>query len=229
MKQTNETHPLGFYIFESRVSANSNYIENLEEASKLLTYINYYLKDFLVVHDYLISRHGIQLAVKLRSSDEITKAYKVKRKSDKKKNLDIWKIISERIRLCLSTYVRVINFDRNRTGVLVHSSYRKYYFETKEEAMTHLDKMRKQQVKIYQRKKKYRGSKTHYKIDHSVGKGSIFLCSKELRNERRKNSNYQQKSDLTDLVLQKWVNLTSSLHNAFMKQKTNTQNSKHEP
>ncbi len=183
MKRTKKVYQDGFYIFESRVAANSNYIESIQEAKLLMVYARYYLKNYLIIHDYVITRHGWQMAVKI----DITESTCFDEDPSQ-----IWRVISERIRLMLSSYVKRVNSLRGRTGVLVHSNYKRYYFESLEEANGHMDNMRNQRIRMYQRKKKYRGLKCHYRVDKSVERGSIFLCSKELREgksgERRNGS-----------------------------------------
>lgn len=171
MIKTKRIYANGFYIFQSKVAANSNYIESLKEAKRLMTYARYFLKDHLIIHDYVINASGWQMAVQINSDLHL---------SNSNKESELWREISEKVRLFLSTYVRGVNFSRKRTGVLVHSNYSKYYFESLEEALGHLDKMRKQQVRLYQRNKKYRGIKYHYQIDKTIEKGSIFLCSRAL-------------------------------------------------
>lgn len=178
MIKTEEIHQGGFYIFESRVSANSNYIENIKEAKQLLIYARYYLKSYLIIHDYIITKDGWQFAVEINMQQQFEEA-----SEDWDTNIEL--IISERIRLWLSTYVKRINYWRNRKGVLVRDNYRRYYFETLDAATIHLNKMRKQKVKLYQKNKKYRGLKSHYKIDKVNENGSIFLCSKELADKGR--------------------------------------------
>lgn len=175
MIQSKEVFSDGFYIFESKVSANSNYIENLNEAKQLLIYANFYLKSYLVIHDYVITRDGWQMAVEIKVS--------IENKSENKED-EVWKVISERIRLWLSTYVKRVNFWRKRKGVLVRDNYRRYYFETIEEALEHIDKIRNQQIKLYRGKKKYRGRKSHYKIEKINEKGSIFLCSRDMKEKK---------------------------------------------
>ncbi len=202
MIRTKEFYKKGFYIFESKVAANSNYIENIQEAKLLLTYAGYYLKDFLKIHDYIITRHGWQLAVCINDQFPNEK-------------IDPWRVISERIRLFISSYVRGVNFRRKRTGVLVHSNYQRFYFETWQEAKDHMESMRNQRIRLYQKKKKYRGLKFHYTIKSRVAKGSIFLCSKERSegNHRiEREIEHQGLWGLTNLVGPNLIKSTSFLH-----------------
>ncbi len=223
MIKTKKIYPKGFYILESNVAANSNYIEHLSEAKLLLNLLQKYTAGFLKIHDYLITRHGIQLAVRLKSEANIQKAFQYVSIERNNQELDSSRIISERIRLCLSSYVRTINYRRGRTGVLVHSNFNKYYFENLSEAKLHLENMREQLVCMYQRKKKYRGKKKHYTIQHEISKGSIFLCSKELKMQTKSLRKTQTLRDFTNIVLPKLIKRTKSIH---FNQKKHTQNTK---
>ncbi len=207
MKRTKEIFTQGYYVFESRVAANSNYIEDIREARALMCYANYYLKDYLHIYDYVITRHGWQFIVRIRGFKTLQKNSKHEIRRG-----EVWRIISERIRLFISSYVRYINRKRGRTGVLVHSSYERFYFESVEEAVVYLEKLRNQQIKLYQRKKRYRGLKKHYSIGKEEGKGSIFLCSKELKRDFRR-WNVQFIQYVQPFVLRELVKKSLSNHN----------------
>ncbi len=210
MIKTKKIFSRGIYIFESRSSGNSNYIESLGEAKRLMAYAKYYLKGYLLIHDYVITRHGWQMAVEILDREKFEKPYD---------GIETWRIISERVRLWLSTYVRSANFGRKREGVLVREKFRKYYFESKEEALGHLEAMRNQQVRLYQRRKKYRGIKSHYRIKKEAGCGSIFLCSKEIWRDwkrGRSGKKVQQKWIVANVVGEKMVDFTLNLHNSLI-------------
>ena len=216
MKKIKETLSGGFYIFESKAAANSNYIEKISEAKLLLIYANYFLKDYLVIYDYLITKDGWQMAVKLKSSSEILSA-QGDEKVDFPDETMIWRIISERIRLFISTYAKKANYLRGRQGSFVRNSYEKYYFQTLKEAKSHLGLMRNQLVKMYQRKPKYRGLKSHYCIPKKLGQGSIFLCSKDIKKlkyDRGIKMELPVFIGLEDFVVPELVRFTKNQHHS---------------
>lgn len=174
----------------------------------MMTYANYYLKDYLFIHDYVITRHGWQMIIRTKTKDLIS----LKNTDGKVREELFWRMISERIRLFISTYVKCVNRSRGRTGTLVHSNYRRYYFEELEEAEEHLSKVRRQQVKLYQDKKKYRGIKRHYCISKDEELGSVYLCSKELKEFGRKREVVQVIRHVDDFVLPELVDKTKFLH-----------------
>lgn len=192
MKKIKKIKENGIYIFTGRANANSCFIEKINHAKKFLIYANYYLKDYLSVYDYIITKDGWSIVVKIKStakSDRVIGGIEV----------EIWRLISERMRLFLSTFVRVTNRDKGRTGCLVHSSFDKYEFENKKDALFYIEKIRNQKIKFYSKRKKYRGVKTHYKISKLISKGSIFLCSKEVRRVNKKEVEFVELIDFVDL------------------------------
>ncbi len=209
MQEIKSFQATGFYIFQSAASANSNYIENIDEAKTLLKYLHYYLKGYLQIIDYAITKDGFQMAVHIHQEHQIRQSHL--KDCSSKRNRPVWKIISNRMRLCLSTYVRVVNYQRGRKGVLVRERYKKFYFETKEEALDHLNLMRQQSVRLAQPRKKYRGIKKHYKIHGNEVIGSVFLCSKNAPSKLKNWSKSQQKWFLPDLVVLNWVKNTLKL------------------
>ena len=208
MKKTTKTQANGFYLFSGRANANSCFIEKILHAKQFLLYANYFFKGSLSIYDYIITKDGWTILVKIKSVDSFTD-------SNFNRPEDIWKVISERVRLFLSTFVRVTNKEKGRTGCLVHSGYERYFFETLQEAKECIEGIRKQQLKLYSKKRKYRGLKTHYQIPSCVGKGSVFLCSRDVRREEywgKKAGEVFKFIDLTDLVVQKMIDFTISVH-----------------
>jgi len=204
MKVIKEIKPNGIYVFSGRSNANSCFIEKLIHAKSFLVYANYFLKGYLKIYDYLITMDGWVMVVKINSKQSILQL-------NYDGQIEVRKLISERMRLFLSTFVRVTNNEKSRTGALVHSSYNRFCFESKTEALIFIDKLRKQQLKLYSGRKKYRGLKTHYKIDSQVGKGSIFLCSRDLMKTNIKLNNIGEVLNFLDFensVLQKMIDFT---------------------
>jgi len=213
MKRTKEMQPDCYYLFEGKSAANTVFIENLKEAKQFCIYANYFLKGYLKVYEYMINQDGWVIIVKLCSESKI--------RSITNSETEIWRIVSERIRLLLSTYVRVTNRWEGREGVKVKHGYRRYYFENLGEAKSYIKLIRNQQVKLYQKKRKYRGLKTHRAIPIRLGKGHIFLCSKWVRRGKkrveRKRCICEGSNgiiEFKDLVVQKMINSPLNHHSA---------------
>jgi len=205
MKEVQNVQANGFYIFSGRANANSCFIEKIGHAKQFLIYANYFLKGHLKIFDYVINRDGWVMVVKIMKSEsnqEIT-------------GDEVWRRVSERMRLLLSTFVRVTNKQKGRTGCLVHSSFKRYRFERLDEAMIYLEKIRNKNFRLYAGRKKYRGLKTHYKIDKKVRNGSIFLCSKDVGKVKRRffvEREVFEFIDLRKLVVKNMIKNTKNFH-----------------
>lgn len=222
MKEIKKTKANGFYLFKGRVSADSSFIESVSESRHFSIYVNYYLKHYLQIYDYVINQDGWQMVVKLKSEKEINSAYF----QDEPDGIEVWRIISEQIRKCLSSYVVKVNRMRGRTGSLVHSSYERYYFTTLTEAQMEINKIRNRAVEMGQKSKKYSGKKEHYRVTEEDGKGSIYLGSLEGVNQRERVGSLELESfmntGLTDLVLSNLISFSIKLHSVPKKSKFST-------
>lgn len=209
MKKIKKMQSECFYILQGKSNANSCFIERVSDGELFLTYANFYLKNYLTVYDYVINRDGWMLVVKIHARAILLELKGIEEGEE-------WRIVSERVRLFLATFVKVSNRKKRRTGGLVHSSYERYYFDTLGEAMQTINAVRQQRIKIYNGRKKYRGLKTHFKVKKAIGKGSIFLCSRDIRRAKEKVSKWGEMLSyrgLTKVVLVKMLNFTRSTHN----------------
>ncbi len=217
MQRIKKIQAKGFYLLKGEASANSCFIENLREAKLFIKLVNRYLKDYIKVHEYLLTAEGWLLQVTIKRKKKVLAAYKKKKKRRQgiAHYTEVWRIISEQVRLMLAQYVIRTNRMEGRSGSKVKASYERFYFETAREARRFLHRMRNQEIKLRQRKKKYRKVKSHYTISKKEGKGSIFLCLKKLRGGNNKRS-YRRKiglkcleyRDLSILLLTKKVKST---------------------
>jgi len=212
MKKIKETQGSGFYIFSGASSGNSTFVEGDFEARLFSKYFNYFMQDFVNVHDYCVNQNGWIFALSLKSTKTIKTRFKDLKNLDSTKGLEVWRIISERIRLTLSTYVRVVNHMRNRSGSLVHSCYERFCFENKEEALETIEMMRNHVLESRQKEIKYRSLVDHYKQLNNEGKWNEWLCSTGNNGKRNRIKSYIL-TDVRDLVLQNLVIETKSLHN----------------
>lgn len=212
MNKIKKTKANGFYVFKGQVSADSSFIECIPEARQFLIYSNYYLKKYLKVYDYIICQDGWQMIVKLKSKEEIYSAYT----NRKREGIEIWRIISEQVRKCLSSYVVHVNRRRGRSGSLVHSSYERFFFNSLAEANEEINKLRKRELKLGQKLNKYKGKKTHYEIPENLGKGSIFLGSDNYRKFSNKKVRFElenfENNELTEVVLSNLIKSSKKLH-----------------
>ena len=82
--------------------------------------------------------------------------------------------------------------------------------------------VRQQKIKLFNGRKKYRGLKTHYRVSKSIGKGSIFICSRDVRRHKEKVSKFGEMlsvKDLSKLMLQEILDFTLFTHNQIISPK----------
>lgn len=139
MKSIKKLQAGGFYIIQSKASANSNYFESDSLASVFFKYFNYYLKDYIDLYEYSLNQDGWIMAIRIKSASTVKKYYSkiLEKRTDKENSSakEIWRIISERFRVFISTYVRVSNKILGREGGLVKHKYERFSFDSEEEAL----------------------------------------------------------------------------------------------
>lgn len=189
MKKTKEMRPGALYFFKSMACSNTVYFEALEHAQDFLQLANQHLKAYIMIHEYMLCQDGWVFVGRLKSEKQIRKAYAMKRKRNKKhpKELPVWKIVSEQMRLFIGRYVTKYNSSTGREGGLVKRSYERFYFETKREALQMIKRIRRRIVGLQQAKKMYRAKRGHYKIPKKLGAGGIYLSSKRKKRKDGKS------------------------------------------
>ncbi len=195
MIKLKKTFAKGYFLFQGKASANSSFIEDLREAKEFIILANYYFKGYLKIHEYLLCQDGWNFIVKIHSLEALSKKVGM---LDLRED-QVWRIISERMRIFLSRFVKYTNRKQGRTGSKVHSSYERFIFETLSEAQTYIEGIRKGYIKLHQKRKKYRAKRSHYMIPKKLGKGSIFISSRKLRKRMKKCSEKMEVLELTKL------------------------------
>lgn len=175
MKEIEQMKAGKIYLIESMASANSVYFETDYVAKLFFRYCDYYLKDYLNVEEYVLNKNGWAMLIKVKSVPTIRKNYELLESARKKKNEQkqksskaIWKILSERVRLFISTYVRMSNKVLGREGSLVRRKYGRYEFDTLFEAKGYVAKLRNDEHEMQQQEEKYRGFDEHFRLSGNI-------------------------------------------------------------
>lgn len=176
MEQIQKMEPGKYYVLESSASANSVYFETDALARLFFRYCNYYLKNCLYIREYALNQDGWVMLVKIKSAKTIRKYFgtihsKRKIKSTVLESADskpIWRILSERIRLFISTYVRMSNKVLGREGSLVRRTYTRYQFDSLNQAQAYISTIRENKHQLQQSKKKYCGLTEHFRMSGTV-------------------------------------------------------------
>ncbi len=168
------------YMIGGASTANSAFFENESDCKQFLELADRFLKPYLSINAFQNNRDGWAMIVTTKSADVIRRAYKERRsKSTKCKKAcafnEIWRILSDQVRIFLSTYVKATNFRTGRTGGKVRSNYERFVFEDGEEALQMKKKLANQQYVQAQKKKRYRPAKKLCKIRRKLFKTSPYL------------------------------------------------------
>ncbi len=186
MKQVKEMLPNNIYMLKGACSSNSTFFENEKEARLFMNYINKYLKDYVEVNCYQNGKDGWILIITVKTEAEIKEAYRKRRENSKKCKAEcafdeVWRILSDQIRIALSCYVKTTNALNEREGGKVKSSYKRYCFDSVEEAIAVMQKMDLQEIDQSQPKKRYQGVKELFNVGKKVLKKSIYFCCAQIR------------------------------------------------
>ena len=144
MKETNSLIPGGIFLLKSHSCGNTCFFESQEEIKLFKRLLKINLKKYLRIHHVVLGIEGYQMLVKVKDSRTLISNYQKELSRSGKTIKPIyleepWRIISEKIRIMHSVYAKTINKLRERTGVLVKSKYRRYYFESVNEAIKYIE------------------------------------------------------------------------------------------
>lgn len=173
MKKTHNLEPGCFYIFKSLSAGNTCYFETENELIQFNKLFKFHLHRYIRIVKANINQEGYVFLIKIRDNRTLISNYKKERVKKGKKIDDLfiqepWRIISEKIRIVHSLFVRFANKLRDRSGVLVKKSYEKFYFENIGEAIEQLENDSDLAFSS-QKNKKYKSIKSHCQIKNWVG------------------------------------------------------------
>ena len=185
MQKLKEIEPNGLYVFRGKSSAKSSFIESKREAREFINSANKRFVGFLRIREHYISQDSWTLVCEIEDEETIIATYlSIRKKSVRDYKLpplsEIWRIVSEQVRNFLSRFVKFCNYNRGRTGSLIHSNYERFFFENEEEALNFIKKMHAQSHDFSQSNRKYRPNVKHFYFTSSEKKSNVFLCSKNL-------------------------------------------------
>jgi hypothetical protein len=195
----------GYYLFESLAGSRSCYFESDEELDHFRMLFRRYMLKYVDLHKMHVSSEGYQLLLRVKSKAILKRQYKNECEKKEKKAIqkyldEPWRIVSEKMRVFHSVYVKAINKMRDREGVLVQKSYKRYYFSEVEQFESYIEKIANQKDIVGQRNNRYRVSKTWVNLVEWAFFQSVewveSLMSRVFRN----------------YVVSKLVNLTLHLH-----------------
>ena len=205
MKSTHKLKANSYYVFESMSSGRSTYFESEGEIEMFKSLFSRYLSKYVEVHRIYLSTQGYNILLRVRDGNTIRSNY-IKGCEKQGKRIktelvdEIWRIVSERMRIFHSVFVKAVNSKRGRKGVLVQRRYRRYYFENVEEGLNYIREMDIGKEIESQENKKFGVSERWKKlVDWSVIRGKKWVESLMSSAFRR-------------YVVPKLINLTIAAH-----------------
>ncbi len=168
------------YLIRGSGVANSPFFETEEDCKLFLQYVDRFLRSYMTINLFQNNCDGWAMIVSTKSTEDIKQAYKERRARSKKCKKtcsynEVWKILSDQVRILLSTYVKATNQKTGRKGGKVRSSYERFVFESPEEAQTMQMLMKKQRYRQQQPCKRYRPARKLHRIRKKLMKSSPFL------------------------------------------------------
>lgn len=177
MKKTEILFDGGIYIFRGLPSANSMEFENESEAKLHLELFDRYLKNYVKVLEFRITKEGWEYLVQIKDKRTLKKHILKDSNAQDKSSWDVTRIIGERIRIFRLLLRRELNRIQGRKGTGVRNVYEKYYFESIEEAEMYIKKMKEGEIDLSQPENKYKSNENHYDIDGRINQSEEYGIS----------------------------------------------------
>lgn len=168
------------YLIRGSSTANSALFEGIDDCQQFLELADHYLKEYLTVSSFQNSRDGWVMIVATKSEALIKQAYSARRSLSKKckeefELKEVWRMLSDQVRIFLSTYVKKINRRTGRKGAMVRHRYERFVFESEEEALQMKVKLEEERYNLEQPVERYRPSEEMSELQAVMVKTSIYM------------------------------------------------------
>lgn len=175
-----------YYMIRGSSTANSSFFERESDCKLFLTFADRYLGGYMKITCFQNNRDGWAMLIATRSTGVIKRAYRRRRALSLKCNKafeleEVWQILSDQVRIFLSTFVKAINQRRGREGGMVRCRYERFVFEDEVEASRMRDLLESEYYLQAQPLKRYRPSKKLCDLRRKLFRTSIYLSSALLR------------------------------------------------
>lgn len=170
------------YLIRGSSTANAAFFEKEADCKLFLELADRILGKFMSINSFQNNRDGWAMIITTKSADAIRKAYKARRKKSKtckRKHAfkEVWRMLSDQVRILLSTYVKKTNHETGRTGSKVRRRYERFVFESEEEAKNMRDLLESEIYSQAQPVKAYRPKKHRHSIRKKLIKKSLYISS----------------------------------------------------
>lgn len=182
MRKIKEMQADHFYMIRGASSANSPFFESTSDCKLFLDLAERFLGDYLKITCFQNNRDGWVMLIATRSAVDIKRAYYARRARSTKcqkafEYKEVWRMLSDQIRIFLSTYVKTSNYRLGRIGGKVRCRYERFLFENEEEAVNMRDMLESIFYLQAQPLKRYRPAKKLHKFRGKILRRSVYVCS----------------------------------------------------
>lgn len=177
--------PDHLYLIRGSSSANSAFFEREKDCKVFLKLADRFLSEYLSISSFQNNRDGWVMIIATRSAAEIRRAYKARRARSTKCRAEfefkeIWQMLSDQIRIFLSTFVKATNRWTGRTGGKVRRRYERFVFDSEEEVFATKQLLESTYYEQSQPRKRYRPSRRLHKIRRKLLRTSVYISSRLL-------------------------------------------------
>lgn len=213
MRKVKELQGNGFYVLEGVNAANTTFVQDQEEVDQFLVFVNSHFKNYMTIYDYCITPVGWNLLVKINNPQNVLRTYELtqNRRNRPLRHSKVWKIISNQVRMFRSRMTNWTNRKRKREGNASKTVYSRYIFETLEEGVSYIEKVRNRELNLDQPNPKYKVIDSHLSLDVD----SPNLSSKSSQLSEKKQVVHLQCLRISDYVtrlLGNWIEQTFLKH-----------------
>ena len=184
MKQIKKMQANHLYLIQGASGANSSFFENEADCKIFMSLADEHLGDYLSIIGFQNNRDGWVMIIKSKLEDEIRQAYRLRRKRSNKcrpsfEHHEVWRILSDQVRIMLSTYVKRTNAKSGRTGGKVRGNYKRFVFESAEEVEQMKQTLMSLEYDQSQNLKRYRPSKKLFSVKKKrLRKSAYMSCAR---------------------------------------------------
>lgn len=180
MKKIKEMQAEHIYLIRGASVANTAFFEREEDCKVFLELADHYLGQYLNITRFQNNRDGWVMVVTTKATDVIMKAYQLRRARSKKckkefELKEVWQVLSDQIRIFLSTYVKRTNSATGRIGAKVRHRYERFVFESDAEAASTLTELEEAYYPLEQPEERYRPSDEQSTLTKKMIRTSIYM------------------------------------------------------
>lgn len=180
MKKIKKMEADHLYMIRGASVSNSAFFEREDDCKLFLELADHYLGEYMSVTSFQNNRDGWVMMIVTKSAETIKSAYAARRAASKKCKeeftfKEIWQMLSDQIRIFLSTYVKKTNSQTGRSGAKVRRRYERFVFENEAEAKKMSEQLASTCYDQAQSMEQYRPSDDSHELSDEMIQTSLYM------------------------------------------------------